>query len=1037
MRQTRPKLDWLVVALLCLLSGMQLFAVPDAKQHSARQEQADTYEYGKTRAERQELLRKLNEALPFFLNADNNSEATRTLNRKGRLQLLLNEPNDAIESFQQALVLLKKSPAVELEIDSCNGLGASYVVLQDLDRAEKILRRALLLSEESGYTAGKAQALLTLSNSQNYSNHALALETAQAALPLWETLGDKQGLARTLAQAGRCYMAQNILPEATAHYERAVQIWREQNNPSEQAGALIMLGFIEYRKAEWQNSISYLTQAQGLIDEASEPLRMGQIAAGLAEAFNESGLPEIGLGHFQRALEYYRRTKNPHLVMIANRGLGITYCYLKDYPQALTHFQQALEGVGPNTPDAAQNYEHMGLVYGETGQPELALKYLQSALVIYRKAVNPRETAQVLALLAKTYQQQGQVERARGHYQEALETFTRLSDRLNESAVFYGMGRLELKAGNIDVAEKHLQRSIAITEDMRRVSGGSDLAAAFSATVYERYQSYIECLMRKDLAHPGQGFAGLALETSELARARALAQMLSSTATSFAPGVDPQLVAQEKSLRQDLRVKENNKVRLLGGKYTGEQLALLEGELTKLEQQYKQVTQTIQARYPAFEKLTHPGGWRLQQIQTQVITDDQTVLLEYSLGADRSYVWAITRGGLASYELPSQQVITKAAQKVYALLANAPSSDTEGKLNLAAHELSDLILSPAASQLNRPRIIVVADGALNYIPFQLLPAPNSAAEQLVASHEIINAPSASVLGQLRQETSQRRRATNVLAAFGDPVFPSNFAQQGNRVNTAQVAREIQPTGDSLDTASFEQLFFAKLELANLRGVAGDRTLLATRFDATPEKLRNTDLTRYAILHLATHGILDPKRPERSGLVLSTINSQGQPQNGFVGLQDIYSLHAPVDLVVLSACRTGLGKDVRGEGLIGLTRGFMYAGASSVVASLWKVDDEATAELMKRFYTNMLRRGMRPPEALRAAQNSIRQEPQWRAPYYWAAFTLQGDYLKTIELPVNHARTYQRLFAGIVCLLFLAAGVWWLRRERVRYSTAKR
>ena len=153
--------------------------------------------------------------------------------------------------------------------------------------------------------------------------------------------------------------------------------------------------------------------------------------------------------------------------------------------------------------------------------------------------------------------------------------------------------------------------------------------------------------------------------------------------------------------------------------------------------------------------------------------------------------------------------------------------------------------------------------------------------------------------------------------------------------------------------------------------------MATGFEATNEKLQSTDLTKYAILHFATHGILNPNHPENSGLILSTVKPNGQPQEGFVGLQDIYRLRAPVDLVVLSACRTGLGKDVRGEGLIGLTRGFMYAGASSVVASLWKVDDEATAELMKRFYANMLQGGMTPAAALRAAQNSIRQQPQWR------------------------------------------------------------
>jgi hypothetical protein len=146
-------------------------------------------------------------------------------------------------------------------------------------------------------------------------------------------------------------------------------------------------------------------------------------------------------------------------------------------------------------------------------------------------------------------------------------------------------------------------------------------------------------------------------------------------------------------------------------------------------------------------------------------------------------------------------------------------------------------------------------------------------------------------------------------------------------------------------------------------------------------------------------------------------------------------------VVLSACQTGLGKDVRGEGLIGLTRGFMYAGASSVVSSLWKVDDEVTAELMKHFYTNMLQRGMPPAAALRAAQNSIREQPQWSSPYYWAAFTFQGDYQESIKV-VPSTRTRlgdKKQMAIVISVMSLLAFFGFLiyRYWRVRYSTLKK
>ena len=197
-------------------------------------------------------------------------------------------------------------------------------------------------------------------------------------------------------------------------------------------------------------------------------------------------------------------------------------------------------------------------------------------------------------------------------------------------------------------------------------------------------------------------------------------------------------------------------------------------------------------------------------------------------------------------------------------------------------------------------------------------------------------------------------------------------------------------------------------------------------------VNQTDLSKFRFVHFATHGLLDPRRPENSGLVLSTVDRVGQAQNGFVGLQDIYGLRAPVDLVVLSACQTALGKDVRGEGLLGLTRGFMYAGASSVVASLWKVDDEATAELMRQFYTNMLQKGMTPADGLREAQNSIRQRPEWHAPYYWAGFTLQGEYRQVIKPASATGATglYWKIII-IGALALLACAALWYSNRRLR------
>ena len=919
-------------------------------------------------------------------------------------------------------------------------------------------RERLRATPQSTVTVDQAESLLALSERQNIDNHAVSLRTAQQALALWQTLANQEGIARTYAMIARCYFAQSDLPQATQNYEKALAIWRDLNNVHEEAESLIMLGFVEDRKGDWSNSIALLTQAESLIAEKNEPSQMGQIASGLADIFNESGLPENGLFQYQRALDYYRQTPDTIDETIIIWALGSTYYRLGNYPEALTYLQQALTGVPPESAYAAICNEYLGRVHSSMEDFPTALQYFQSALEIYRRAINPKEAARVLGLMGQINQQQGKVDQARQLYQQALRTFSKLSDRINQAAILYALGGLELSNGYLELAENYLRESIATTENVRQVSTSRDLTAAFTASVYERYETYIECLMRRHDARPGQGFAVRGFETSELARGRSLAEVLRATETKLAQGIDPQLAAQEKELRQSLRAKQDYRITLLSKAYKKEEIDALQAELGRLEEQYKHVSETIRARYPAYDQITRPTAWDLRQIQEQVIADDQTLLLEYSLGAEQSYAWVVTRDDIKSFSLPSRTLINNAAQKAYQLLATPPASDAAKELPAALQELSRMVLSPLAGELSKRRIIVVADGALHYIPFQVLPLSSAENELLADNYEILNAPSASILGELRKEATQRQ-PTKVLAAFGDPVFASNYAQRKDATGSAQSAtlqaieiaplqnalRDIELNGDAFDPSVIQPLFFAKRELANLRDSAtSGETFVASGFAATREQLLSMDLTQYAILHFATHGLLDPKRPENSGLVLSTINRDGQSQNGFVGLQDIYGLHAPVDLVVLSACQTALGKDVRGEGLLGLTRGFMYAGASSVLASLWKVDDEATSELMKLFYNNMLKRKMTPAAALREAQNSIRQKPEWKAPYYWAGFTLQGEYRQIIR-PTSHQgnNTLYRAIAITGALMLLIGAASWYRYRRLReqgkvsYSTTKK
>ena len=1039
-----PRLHFSFLVLLCLALTVHAQEPTNALE-TARQLAAGANDNAATLPDRQDALKKLQDAAQLFLGAGEKLEAARVLTRVGRLQLLLPSPPDAIAAHNRALALLKEIPSVEVEIDNLNGLASAYMMGLNKSAVEPTLNRAIMLSEQSGYTRGKAEALLALSALQNAGNHVVALRTGLEALALWNSVGDQSAIAHCYEKIADYYAAQNILVEATQNYEQALQIWSNLGRSSGQANALINLGYIDLRRAEWQSGMSRFMQAQALVDEKAEPMQMGQISCGMAELYNAHGMPEEGITYYERALDYYRQAQYPRAIWYATWGLGTTYYLQHKYSDALTKFQESLTYLKDDDLSEALTREYMGRVFLETDDYPAALEALQFALGVYTRAGNTMETARVEGLLGNVYERQGQLARARSNYVKALATAKMVSDPVIEATISHALGRVALKSGNLKDTEEYLQHSIEITEKLQRVSTNRDLRTAFYGSVHDRYQTYIEFLMSKARTSPSSGLDVRAFEMSESARARSLAEFFRATHATLAPGIDPELAAKERALRESLTQRSEYRSSLLSQGPASQELGLVNAELGRLEGEYNEVIASINQRFPAYKQITQPVAWSLQRIQDEVINDDQTMLIEYSLGLEKSYAWAVTRNSIKVFELPGRTAINEAATKFSTLLVLPPVAGSEDKLDQAARDLSHMILSPLAAELNKQVIIVAADGGLNYIPFQSLPLPSSN-EPLVSKFEIINAPSASILGDLRHEAAQRPPATRLLAAFGDPVFQPAQAQAAQNSNNTLIAlqtssimrwrsaiRDIKPNRNSFDASVIPPLFYAARELANLRELAGDNALVLGDVAATRESLLNTDLTHYAMLHLATHGIFDPDQPADSGLLLSTTDREGQPIDGFLRLQDIYQLRAPVQMVVLSACETALGKDVEGEGLIGVTRGFMYAGASSVVASLWKVDDAATAELMRLFYTNMLQHGMRPGEALRAAQNSIRQQRNWRSPYYWAAFTLQGEYSKVIKpIPAAHVTGFTLRWKIVIAVLLIAIltaiTLWSLRRR---------
>jgi len=359
-------------------------------------------------------------------------------------------------------------------------------------------------------------------------------------------------------------------------------------------------------------------------------------------------------------------------------------------------------------------------------------------------------------------------------------------------------------------------------------------------------------------------------------------------------------------------------------------------------------------------------------------------VIAFSLGAARSYVWAPTEQRVASAALPARAQI-EARVGAFRNLVNKPvnaltASRALSAIDAAGAELYRMLLGPVAGALaGKKRLLIVTDGALAYLPFEAI----GERAKLIDSFSVAYAPSASTAGALRDRAAKRVPASKTLLAFGDPSLP------GGRAPSAAMKSQVERG------FSFVALPNARGEVASISGLfAPDSTRTYLGDAATESRLKAEPLSEYKYLHFAAHGYFDEDEPRRSGIVLAQVADPNE--DGFLQAREVMSLRLNSDMVTLSACQSGLGKLLAGEGVQGLARSFFHAGAQSVVVSLWNVDDQATAELMKRFYGSM-RDGLSPVrvknfEALRRAKQALSRTVggRWRHPYYWAPFVLIGE-----------------------------------------------
>jgi CHAT domain-containing protein/Tfp pilus assembly protein PilF len=797
---------------------------------------------------------------------------------------------------------------------------------------------------------------------------------------------------------------QGNLIEAERYFQRDVAILRIQapNGLSFSTG-IANLGMVAFYRGDLALAEKYFRQALS----STQKLAPGTLD--LAKALNSVGVTLLERGEPSRAEEYFQKALSLTEKVEGSEGEGAAVLLYnsarvaeqrEDFAAAEGYALHALaiankieaEGIW-----VAKYSNYLGNLNRKLGRLPQAEQYIQTALRIGGK-VAPRSLVMSGSFnaMGDLYRTRSDVARAAHCYQEASDIerliapgSTALAESLGSWAE---MLQMQNRQSNKDFVGKLYDEALRALEAQTAHLGGTEGdRSTFRSQHAGIWRGYAELLL--DQKNPG-----VALEVIERSRAQSLMEILVAGRVGIRNGVDRNVLDEMHSVKRSLAIKLENRAGLLAQSYTPQQLAAADQEIAKIIARRDELDAAIQRASPRYAALAQSKALKLTEMQA--LLDQDTTLVEYMLGDTRSRVWIVKPQSVGVYELPSRSMVETSARKVYLLLSQNRCGPDNPEWRQAVAKLSHMVIGPIKKELNGKRLAVVSDGALQYIPFGILPAEDSGAP-LITDHEIVALPSASVLAVLRSERARRRPPVNSVAVMADPVFDSGDERVKRANSELDAMASSRPTAllpeehlmrsraDVGQNGHLPRLVSSRREAtAILAATPGIRKMAALDFAASRAQAISGTLARYRIVHFATHAFLDSFHPELSGLVLSLVDPKGKPQNGFLSLGDVYNLNLPADVVVLSACDTALGKEIDGEGLIGLTRGFMYAGATRVVASLWKVDDVASAELMDRFYRRMEQQGLTPAAALTMAQREMSKE--W-SPFYWAGFQIQGEW----------------------------------------------
>jgi CHAT domain-containing protein/tetratricopeptide (TPR) repeat protein len=921
----------------------------------------------------------------------------------GALEQNAGDLTAATEDFAAALTLWRDLGEPRREAEALDWLGILFQRTKDAKTAREALEGARALWQRVGEPLQEAQTRYNLCSFEHrYGSLATALDCFTEIRALARSLGDDGQEALTLNHLGGIYDSLGKPDQALASYQEALSVYRRLGGDRHRETEILSnIALLDLSLGEWQEVLHLYGEVRANLSSLGDPSLEAALLNNIGYTYLNVGLPERALPSLEAALKL-RQAGGDRLAEITTRNnLGTAWRKAGKLNKALAEHRQALRlalDLG-NVGQQATTRLRLTEAYLEAGDAAAALRDADAALPLLAKSGDRRTETGILY-------QRGRALLLAGKAQEALRAFTEVlarrrtvRDRAGETETLAALAEAERAAGDSFDARAHAREAVDGIEKLRGSFSNPDLRASFLAQRRQAFSLLIDLLLDPSGPAPSRDDVREAFAISECAHARSLLDALvTAGAVRTTNAATGELLARRRSLLRQLSDKGDERWKL-----SGERAEAVEREIDTIQTEILGVEAEIRQKDPRFAPASESRPVAPEEVSRWL--DPGTALLEYSLGEKRSFLWVVDSRGLRSFVLPGERRIETQARRVYEELRSAKPGSEAGRK--AAFALAKTLLGPIWSEAaTLSRLVIVPDGALHVLPFIALPVPPpgrgwgtpEAAEPLLLHLEVAYAPSASALAVERQ-LAGRPPAAKWAAVLADPLFSPDdprlarggpgLSGSGKGVGSEAARRGASPRRTPVPLV---RLPASRREAEAIRSLApAGQVWVGLGADARRETVVSGALRDYRFLHFATHALADAQTPELSGLVLSEVDAQGRPSKGFLGLADLYELDLHADLVVLSGCETALGKEVRGEGLMSLTRAFQFAGVPRVMASLWQVEDRTTAELMTRFYRALWRDHLPVAAALRAAQRALYGDPRYHAAHAWAAFVLQGDW----------------------------------------------